>query len=117
MDVDYESDLVAKLARNSELWEILAPHAINGATFSLEFFFYADSKPNSQRLQHELKSLDYRVTVERQGTFRNRLWAVIGSTPPITLTRPVVDEWTGQMLEVARRCESMFDGWGTELPS
>ncbi len=117
MNIDYEADLADKLARNTELWEMLASHAAAGVAFNLDFFFYADSKVGGESLQMELSALGYQATSERSGTFRNRLWAVTGSTPPMTLTRSEIDEWTRRMVDIARRCQSQFDGWGTALPA
>lgn len=116
MHIDYEADLAKKLSRNAELWKALEPHAIAGAEFTLDFLFYADSKAGSQQLVDELGALGYRATSSRVSKLRRR-WPVIGSSPPMTLTKAEIDDWTRSMVDVARRCASEFDGWGTGLPT
>lgn len=115
MDVDYEADLLDKLDKNEQLWEALAPHAEAGAEFKLDFFFYADSRAGNAGLLLKLDEFGYRAKSERRGLL-NRLWAVTGATPPMQLTRSIVDDWTRQMVDIAAACDAQFDGWGTALP-
>ena len=95
---------------------MIEPHAAAGAEFTLDFFFYADSKVHSQQIVEELAALGYQATSNRESRLRRR-WSVIGSSSPITLTKAQIDDWTRTMVDVARRCASEFDGWGTALPS
>ncbi len=115
MQIDYEADLATKLSRNAELWKMLAPHAAVGVEFTLDFFFYADSEASSKQLTEELGALGYRTTSTRKSMLRRR-WSVTGSTLPMTLTKDGIDDWTRTMNDVARRCASLFDGWGTGFP-
>ena len=116
MDIDYDSDLIDKLAKNDELWKLIEPHATNGAVFNLDFFFYADAKGAADQTAAQLKQLGYDVKSTKEGTLFNRLWAITGSTPPMSLSREGIDEWTRSMIEVARAASTQFDGWGTALP-
>lgn len=117
MNIDYDADLADKLTHNDQLWDALAAHAEAGAEFNLDFFFYADSKAGNAGLLLKLDELGYRAKSERRGGLLNRMWAVTGSTPPMALTRAKIDDWTRDMVDVARSCDAHFDGWGTALPA
>ena len=114
--IDYDADLADKLAKNEQLWAMLAEHAEAGAPFILDFFFYAFSKSASSCLLLKLQDAEYQTSSERRGSPFNRVWAVKGSTDPMTLTKPYLDQWTRSMVEIARSCEAQFDGWGAALP-
>lgn len=117
MDIDYEADLRDKLSKNQHLWDMLEPHAATGAEFRLDYFFYAESKEVAHDLASALSDLGYSSSVKKEGSVLRRIWLTKGATPPMTLTRSGIDEWTRQMVDVARNCGAHFDGWGAALPT
>ncbi len=117
MEIDYEADLLDKLSKNGPLWDMLEPHAATGAEFSLDYFFYAQSKEVARSVASALSDFGYSSSVRKEGSVLKRIWLTRGATPPMTLTRSGIDEWTRQMVDVARMCGAHFDGWGAALPT
>lgn len=117
MDIDYDADLDDKLAKNQQLWEMLAPQAEAGAEFNLDFFFYSDTKEAAQSLVEALSDLGHVATSEKRGSILKRVWLVRGTTDPMPLTKAGIDNWTHQMVAVSRRSGAYFDGWGAALPT
>ena len=117
MDIDYDADLQDKLSKNQHLWEMLAAHAEAGAQFKLDYFFYSDSKEAAACLSSSLSELGYASATDKQGSLLKRMWLVKGTTEAMSLTQAGVDEWTHQMVGIARKCGAHFDGWGAELPT
>ena len=117
MDIDYDVDLQDKLLKNEQLWEMLAPHAMAGVEFNLDYFFYTDAKEAAACLSSSLSELGHASATDKQGSVLKRMWLVKGTTGAMSLTQAGVDEWTGQMVGIAQKCGAHFDGWGAALPT
>jgi hypothetical protein len=84
------------------------------ATMRLEFFFYANSRPNADALNTRLTSLGYQSSANRNAHDRH-LFVVNGWSTPLQMDEPNVVRWTQEMCRVGLEYDCEFDGWGTLL--
>jgi hypothetical protein len=80
----------------------------------IDCFFWSATEDGAKSLADELRLLGYRDVAMSPPNDRTDLWSVQGQTTisPAAITNPVT---VRELVEMAARHSSDFDGWGTEI--
>ena len=82
---------------NRQTWAALQKHGVTTeSTLRLDFSYNAASREAAESLCALLREqTDYELSVESSGSFLGRNWRVEGRTQDTTVSREILDQWSG----------------------
>jgi len=112
---DIEEAIRGHRARNVELLKTVAESGVDlQEPRSIDCFFWSGTEEGARSLAMELSREGYRQVAISPPNERTDLWSVQGqtTTTPAAISDPVT---VAELVEMAARHSSDFDGWGTEI--
>jgi len=76
----------------------------------IDYFFYSDSPEKAQKLEKEIKKMDFIVNSEPAPHDKN-LIVISGTTPSIKMMHESLSKWVTEMSELAFKHDCSFDSW------